>query len=90
MNKKLPVRVVEILLQEAKANRVTIEDILSGIQIAAVVNARRDTAIRLRASGMSLHQIGRYLGSTTLQFWQCLNIKPVQTRREVDADSRAL
>lgn len=59
--RKLTRQVVDIIFHEATSYGVTVEDVLSGIQIAHVMSARR-VAIRLRARGMSLHQIGRYLG----------------------------
>jgi len=62
----------EILCQVAQETSVRVKDMKSPKRWAALTNARRLAALRLRAIGLSYPDIGRLLGGkhhTTVLYW---------------------
>lgn len=71
--KVFPRRVREILETVCRIHEMNVEGVLSKCNMQRYVLARKDAAKRMRAIGMSLPQIGLYLGKHHTTIYHLLN-----------------
>ena len=88
---ELPPRILDIIRQECAFSGIEVGVLLSRARPQNVVLVRRRIAARLAAQGMSLSQIGRYLGITHTSVVHHLRVyrgqyRPVETLKSPEDD----